>query len=147
MDGALRLDQGQPPPVVIDNIGMIFGVTVALEAVNLAVSGGELVAVIGPSGCGKSTLLRIVAGLVEPTDGVVTVGGLSPHEILAQHDCGFLFQTPLMLPWLTLRENVALAGRLIGVRKRSASRGRTSGSAELGSGDSRIIVPTSSRVE
>jgi NitT/TauT family transport system ATP-binding protein len=76
-----------------------------IEDLNLAVSPGEIVAVLGPSGIGKSTLLRVLAGLRRPDLGNVWVGGerldgVHPRAALA-------FQDPGLLPWLTLEKNVA----------------------------------------
>ncbi|MBI3963290.1 MAG: ATP-binding cassette domain-containing protein [Deinococcus sp.] len=66
----------------------------------------ELVAVLGPSGCGKSTLLRLIAGLERPTSGQVQIDGRPARPGLA----AMAFQDPGLLPWLTARQNVALAG-------------------------------------
>jgi sulfonate transport system ATP-binding protein len=76
----------------------------ALEAVNLDVEPGEIVAVIGGSGCGKSTLLRAVSGLDTPSQGRVVLDGAvitAPHEQI-----GIIFQEPRLLPWLTVAGNV-----------------------------------------
>ena len=64
------------------------GVTHALNRINLQMESGEFISLVGPSGCGKSTILRLVAGLIGPTTGKVTVdgqeiGGPSPHVSLA----------------------------------------------------------------
>jgi NitT/TauT family transport system ATP-binding protein len=94
--------------VVIDSVGKTFRRsgrrTVALSAVNLEISAGELVCLLGPSGCGKSTLLRIVAGALEQDEGTVTVGGKPVRG--PSPDRGMLFQTPMLFPWLTTRKNI-----------------------------------------
>ena len=105
------------PDVSIEHLEVRFGDVTAIEDTDLQIVSGETMSLIGPSGCGKSTLLRVVAGLVAPSAGRVAVGGLAPQQIRAEHDYGFLFQTPVMLPWLRLRDNVALAGRLVGLNK------------------------------
>ncbi len=105
------------PDVSIEDLEVRFGDVTAIEDTDLQIVSGETMSLIGPSGCGKSTLLRVVAGLVAPSAGRVAVGGLAPQQIRAEHDYGFLFQTPVMLPWLRLRDNVALAGRLVGLNK------------------------------
>jgi NitT/TauT family transport system ATP-binding protein len=65
---------------------------VALEKVSLAVQDGQFAALIGPSGCGKSTLLRIVADLIKPSAGTVTIGGLPPSVARENRQIGFVFQ-------------------------------------------------------
>jgi NitT/TauT family transport system ATP-binding protein len=89
--------------------------TVALAGINLDVAAGELVCLLGPSGCGKSTLLRILAGALEPDEGTASVGGVPVSGPSA--DRGMLFQTPMLFPWLTTRQNV-----LFGPRAQRAAR-------------------------
>ncbi|MFG3339489.1 ABC transporter ATP-binding protein [Glycomyces sp. NPDC048151] len=82
--------------------------TVALQGVDLTVRAGEFVSVVGPSGCGKSSLLRIASGLESATGGQAAV----------QTDrIGYVFQEATLLPWRTVRDNVALFAELDGVRK------------------------------
>src|SRR5690606_1941998 len=76
------------------------------EGLDLEVSDGEVFVLLGPSGCGKSTLLRVVAGLDDLDEGTVEV---APGE--TGRDVGIVFQQPLLLPWLTVRENVTLGLR------------------------------------
>lgn len=76
----------------------------ALSDVDLHVGPGEVVCLLGPSGCGKSTLLNVIAGILDPDAGTVTVAGrpvTGPGP-----DRGMLFQSPMLFPWLTTRENV-----------------------------------------
>ncbi len=72
----------------------------------LEVSAGQFVAVVGASGCGKSTLLRLVAGLLLPSTGTVEVGG-SP-VLGPDGRTGIVFQSPVLLPWRSVRRNVEL---------------------------------------
>jgi NitT/TauT family transport system ATP-binding protein len=82
--------------------------TAAVEDVNLQIRRGKFVTLIGPSGCGKSTLLRIVAGLLTPDRGSVSIFGETvSHAAEAKH-IGFVPQTPTLLPWRTVIENVEL---------------------------------------
>src|SRR5262245_38055658 len=74
----------------------------ALLPVDLEVAGGEFVSIIGPSGCGKSTLLRIIAGLDAPDAGTVGWDG----GARTGRDVGFVFQEPVLLPWLSALANV-----------------------------------------
>lgn len=80
----------------------------AIQDVSLEVARGEFLALLGPSGCGKSTLLRLVAGLIQPTSGVMEVLGTSPVIAQKRRDIGFVFQDAALLPWRTALENVAL---------------------------------------
>jgi NitT/TauT family transport system ATP-binding protein len=80
----------------------------ALRDVAFAVEEGQFVSIIGPSGCGKSTLLKIVADLLPPSSGRVAVFGGDAHAAREQRAFGFVFQTPLLFPWRTSLENVAL---------------------------------------
>jgi putative ABC transport system ATP-binding protein len=95
--------------------------TLALRGVSLTAARGEIVAVMGPSGCGKSTLLACLAGLDEPSGGVVRVCGerLSRRSgreraSLRAHTIGMLFQSGNLLGHLDVRSNVLLAQRLAG---------------------------------
>ena len=89
--------------------------TVALRGVELAVYAGQLSLLVGPSGCGKTTLISIMAGLLDPTAGSVTVLGtelsqLSGRKLVAfrAKNIGFVFQQYNLLPALTAAENAAV---------------------------------------
>jgi NitT/TauT family transport system ATP-binding protein len=86
----------------------------ALDAIDLRVEPGELLAVLGPSGCGKSTLQRILAGLLAPSGGEVCLDGHSPREARRRRAIGWLAQEDGLLPWRTVAENVSLPLRLAG---------------------------------
>jgi NitT/TauT family transport system ATP-binding protein len=80
----------------------------ALDNVSFRVEHSALVTLLGPSGCGKSTLLRVVADLVAPTSGEITVLGGTPQQARRRRALGFVFQDAALLPWRTAIENVAL---------------------------------------
>jgi NitT/TauT family transport system ATP-binding protein len=87
----------------------------AIRRVNLSVASGEFLAIVGPSGCGKSTLLHVVAGLEPPTSGTVRIGNTAPEELVRRHRLGIAFQDSALLPWLSVRGNLALPFKLAGV--------------------------------
>ena len=82
-----------------------------LEAVSIAARPGELVAIIGPSGCGKSTLLNLVAGLLTPAAGSVTVQ--------ADASVAYVFQQPRLLPWRTVQANIEFGLEQRGVARKA----------------------------
>jgi NitT/TauT family transport system ATP-binding protein len=87
--------------------------THALEAVDLAIREGEFLAIVGPSGCGKSTLLRIIAGLQPATAGEVRVGDRLVTG--PQTDLGIVFQSPVLLEWRNVLDNVLVQLELRGL--------------------------------
>lgn len=101
--------------ITYDGVDKIYGTdpseesVVALEDIDLDVEHGEFVSVVGPSGCGKTTLLHLTAGILDPTEGGVTVDGSNvtsaAHE---KHKVGLVFQSPVLLEWRTVLKNVLL---------------------------------------
>ncbi len=84
----------------------------ALVGLDLAVAPGEFVSIIGPSGCGKSTLLRLIGGLLETDRGRLEVAGESPLEGRRAKRFGLVPQSPALLPWRSVRENLTLLSGL-----------------------------------
>jgi NitT/TauT family transport system ATP-binding protein len=87
----------------------------ALDNIGLTVRTGEVVALLGPSGCGKSTLLKMLGGLLPPTAGHIEVDGeqvVGPSAVT-----GFMFQRPVLFPWLTAIDNILLPVRIRGEKK------------------------------
>ena len=78
----------------------------ALEQISFSVSEGEFVAVIGPSGCGKSTLLKVLAGILRPSKGEARLRGTPITG--PRRDIGVVFQSPVLLPWRSVLDNVLL---------------------------------------
>lgn len=101
------------PLVEYSNVGKTYDSgeesIVAVETFDGNVERGEFVSLVGPSGCGKTTLLHLAGGLIEPTEGRVTVDGVNvqsdEHE---QHNVGLVFQKPVLLDWRTVLRNVLL---------------------------------------
>jgi NitT/TauT family transport system ATP-binding protein len=88
-----------------------FGDVAVIDELDLRVAAGEVVGLVGPSGCGKSTLLELVAGLLEPTSGSITVDGeTDPAGRLER--CVLMPQSDSLLPWLTAIDNAALGPRI-----------------------------------
>jgi NitT/TauT family transport system ATP-binding protein len=83
--------------------------TRALEPVDLSIREGEFVTLLGPSGCGKSTLLKMIAGLLEPSDGRILVYRKPVDAIAATgHKMSFVFQEATLMPWAKVLANVRL---------------------------------------
>ena len=95
-----------PFELSLTNVSHHYGTTAALDGVTASISEGEILAIIGPSGCGKSTLLGIVGGLLQPSSGTVSVSGPLPADSL--NPFTFVFQDFALLPWRSVRGNVAL---------------------------------------
>ncbi len=98
--------------VAVDQIEKVFELTgggkyIALKGIDLQIKKGEFVSLIGHSGCGKSTLLNMIAGLDLPTEGLVTLEGQKITK--PGPDRMVVFQNYSLLPWRTVRENIALA--------------------------------------
>ena len=108
--------------IVLDSIGMVYkdskgNDVTALTNVTLDIHKGEFISLLGPSGCGKTTLLRIIADLLHPTTGKITVGGVSPKEARLAQRYGIVFQSPVLYDWRTVRRNVMLPLEIMHVPK------------------------------
>src|SRR5438874_5408945 len=91
----------------LKNVNKNFGPHSVLKDINLGIEKGEFVAIVGFSGAGKTTLINLIAGLLRPDSGTVTLNDL---EITAPGpDRGIVFQNYSLLPWLSVYENVRLA--------------------------------------
>lgn len=102
--------------LIFENVSKSFlrtdsdGLTHALTDINMTIEDGEFVCIVGPSGCGKSTLLRLIAGLIVPTTGSITLSGKKVEG--TDSDRGMVFQKPTLFPWLTVGENVGFSAKL-----------------------------------
>jgi ABC-type nitrate/sulfonate/bicarbonate transport system ATPase subunit len=99
-------------PIVASDLTKRYDDTLVFEGLDLSVEPGEVCCLLGPSGCGKTTLLHLLAGLEDPTAGRVAIDG--DPVTGPDYRWGVVFQDPLLYPWLTVRENVAIGPKLRG---------------------------------
>ena len=97
------------------------GQVAALKGVDLRVGRGDFVSFIGPSGCGKTTFLRVAADLETPTEGTITVNGMSPAEARQARAYGYVFQAAGLFPWRTIGGNVRLPLEIMGYSRAERS--------------------------
>ena len=109
------------PVIEAKGLGLTFqtadGPVHALKDVNLTVEKGDFVSFIGPSGCGKTTFLRTIAALEHPTEGTLTVNGLSPDAARQARTYGYVFQAAGLYPWRTIAGNIRLPLEIMGFSK------------------------------
>jgi NitT/TauT family transport system ATP-binding protein len=86
----------------------------ALKGLDLSIREGEFVSLLGPSGCGKSTVLRLISGLGELSGGTLEWSSV-------QHEIGFVFQDPTLMPWATVSDNIYLPLRVKGIARAEAA--------------------------
>jgi putative spermidine/putrescine transport system ATP-binding protein len=104
--------------LALSGLTKVFGTTPAVDSITLRIAAGEMVALLGPSGCGKTTTLRMIAGLVEPTEGDVLIGGYRvTHTPVHRRNIGMLFQNYALFPHLSVAENVAFGLQMRGMSK------------------------------
>ena len=113
--------QSGAPVVEARGLGLTFvtddGPVQALTGVNLTISKGDFVSFIGPSGCGKTTFLRAIAALEVPTEGTLTVNGMTPDAARRARAYGYVFQAAGLYPWRTIAGNVKLPLEIMGFSK------------------------------
>ncbi len=102
--------------VDLENVWIKFGEFVAARDVNINIKEGEFFSFLGPSGCGKTTLLRAVSGFLEPSEGVVRIGGedmkgIGPNK----RPTALIFQNLALFPLMTVWENIAFALEVKGI--------------------------------
>lgn len=114
------------PRIKFEHVSKVFETRsqtiVAVQDYSMEIEKGEFISILGPSGCGKSTLIRMLDGIIDPTEGSIYIDG----ELVAGkkkkiskamlRKMGFIFQQPNLLPWYTVRENVALPLRVFGLK-------------------------------
>ena len=123
--GVLKMEEKVKPvddiEIKLSHVGMTYSdganETQALTDVTLDIHKGEFISLLGPSGCGKSTLLRIIANLLENTDGEVLIEGMSPKEARLARKYAMVFQAPVLYEWRTIRKNIELPLEIMKVNK------------------------------
>ena len=118
--GAAQAAAPARAPIEIAGVSQVFRragqVTRALDRVDLSIAGGEFIAIVGPSGCGKSTLLKIIAGLIQRSSGSVRIDG---QEVQGPYtNLGIVFQSPVLLDWRNVLDNVLVQLELRGIDPR-----------------------------
>jgi heme ABC exporter ATP-binding subunit CcmA len=99
--------------IVLRGVTKRYGAAVALRSIDLDVAEGEALAVFGHNGSGKTTLLKLMAGLLRPTSGTVTIEGSRPRDVRAR--LGYVGHEPYLYPYLSATENLTFYARLYGV--------------------------------
>ncbi|HEV2303682.1 MAG TPA: ABC transporter ATP-binding protein [Stellaceae bacterium] len=106
--------------VAVRSVRKSYGDLEAIREVGFSLAAGEFLAVLGPSGCGKSTLLMMIAGLVEPSAGEIVIDGAAVHG--PRREIGMVFQSPVLLPWRTILDNVLLPIEMLRLPRRDYQR-------------------------
>ncbi len=102
------------PEITLKNVTKRFGKFVAVDHLDLKIDSNSFITLLGPSGCGKTTTLRMIAGLETPTEGVITIDGVTVFDANKginmppnKRDIGFLFQNYALWPHMTVYQNIA----------------------------------------
>jgi spermidine/putrescine transport system ATP-binding protein len=109
--------------VTLDCVSKLYGRHAAVDQISLSIEEGEFLVLLGPSGCGKTTTLRMIAGLVEPTSGVIQIGGRDVTSLPARkRNIGMVFQDYALFPHMTIADNIAFGLRERRVEAHSAKK-------------------------
>jgi NitT/TauT family transport system ATP-binding protein len=116
------------PIIRFDGVTKVFrrpdgsGNLIAVDHLSFAIRPGEIVAVLGKTGCGKSTMFNLIAGLIEPTSGTVTVVGRDPFRDFNffRGKIGIVFQSDRLMPWRSALDNVLLGLDILHTEPRQA---------------------------
>jgi NitT/TauT family transport system ATP-binding protein len=104
------------PHVVMRSVKKSYGELEAIREIGLTLAQGEFLSVLGPSGCGKSTLLMMIAGLIEASGGEILIDGRPVNG--PRREIGMVFQSPVLLPWRTILDNVLLPIEMLRLPRR-----------------------------
>ena len=120
----------EAPEIALEGLSKRFGGDPpVLHDISFSAKSGEIIAIVGPSGCGKTTLLRLIAGLIPASQGAIRSTGPGI-------ECAYIFQDATLLPWATVRENIALPSRLKGVDSQQRFKHAEHWAETVGLGDS-----------
>jgi len=109
--------------IVFEHVTKRFGSVVALNDFNLRIADKEFVTLVGPSGCGKSTTLNILAGLEDPSEGLVYIDGQVVNDMPSgKRDIAMVFQSYALYPHMTVRENIGFGLKVRGMPKAEIDR-------------------------
>ena len=133
-----------PSTLSLHGVSRRFGAKTALSEIDLDVERSEILCLLGHSGCGKSTLLRLIAGLIDPSEGRVlidgrVVAGQGPAEPPESRGVGMIFQDYALFPHLTILANVMFGLRKLG--RRDARRAALAALARVGLGEDASRFP------
>ena len=102
--------------IELDHVTMRFGALTAVSDVHLTIPAGEFFSFLGPSGCGKTTILRMISGFMEPTSGVIRIGGKDMSGIGPnKRPTALIFQNLALFPLLTVAENIGFGLEVRGI--------------------------------
>ncbi|WP_460626535.1 ABC transporter ATP-binding protein [Intrasporangium mesophilum] len=129
------MKNGDGPAISIRGLKVVRGKRSVIPGLDLDIPSGQVVGLLGPSGSGKSTLMRCIVGVQIIASGTVTVLGQEAGSPVLRDQVGYLTQSPSVYPDLTIRENVAYFGRMVGLTGTAlkAAVDRTIGEVDLGS--------------
>lgn len=119
--GEYEMTTTQVPEIELDHVSMRYQTdksdVLALEEVTVDIRKGEFVSLLGPSGCGKTTLLRIMADLIQPTNGQIKIAGGTAKEARLAQKYGIVFQSPVLYDWRKIKKNITLPLEMMGIGK------------------------------
>jgi NitT/TauT family transport system ATP-binding protein len=113
--------------------------TLALESISLTVEDGEFISILGPSGCGKTTLLSIIAGLLSPTAGHVTIRNKDLKQ--AKGTIGYMLQQDYLFPWRTIEDNITIGQKIRGTFSQTTKNKALTWLDQLGLSDKKDLYP------
>jgi ABC-type sugar transport system ATPase subunit len=109
--------------VSLEQVSRRFGTHIAVDDLSLTVQNGEFLVLLGPSGCGKTTSLRMLAGLEQPTSGLIRIDSQIVNDIPpGRRDIGMVFQSYALYPHMTVYRNLVFGPRIRGENREATDR-------------------------